>query len=402
MFAAALLLVVPIVFITGLVSYAAYDAALPGNDMTPDAGLLGFYLFNFPSGPRWLYRFTQGTHVTLGLVLVPLVLAKLWSVLPKLFTWPPFSSPAKALERLSVAGLVGSGVVELATGVTNIQYWYVVPGGFYKVHLYGAWVFMACFAIHVALKFPTMRAALKSRRLRDELKVGVADTVPEAVPAGEPDPAGLVAPDPAPATMSRRVLIGTTATGAVAVGVMGAAQNLGGPVRSLGVLAPRGRNFGPGPNGFPVNKTAEYRGVTEEMAGDSWVLGLTGPDGETLTLSRNDLLGMTLHGATLPIACVEGWSTGNQEWEGLRLADLGALVGGADAGLLKVGSLQQGGAFASSAWDAGSIGAGDAMLALAVNGEALSLDHGYPARIVVPASPGVRNTKWVTTMTFET
>jgi DMSO/TMAO reductase YedYZ molybdopterin-dependent catalytic subunit len=35
-----------------------------------------------------------------------------------------------------------------------------------------------------------------------------------------------------------------------------------------------------------------------------------------------------------------------------------------------------------------------------VNGVPLSLDHGLPARIVVPAAPGVRNTKWVNRMTF--
>ena len=37
----------------------------------------------------------------------------------------------------------------------------------------------------------------------------------------------------------------------------------------------------------------------------------------------------------------------------------------------------------------------DALLALRVNGADLSLDHGYPARIIVPALPGVHNTKWV-------
>ena len=31
----------------------------------------------------------------------------------------------------------------------------------------------------------------------------------------------------------------------------------------------------------------------------------------------------------------------------------------------------------------------------AVDGHELSLDHGYPARIIVPALPGVHNTKWV-------
>lgn len=41
-----------------------------------------------------------------------------------------------------------------------------------------------------------------------------------------------------------------------------------------------------------------------------------------------------------------------------------------------------------------------ALLALRVNGAALSLDHGYPARIIVPANPGVNNTKWVHRLTF--
>jgi DMSO/TMAO reductase YedYZ molybdopterin-dependent catalytic subunit len=41
-----------------------------------------------------------------------------------------------------------------------------------------------------------------------------------------------------------------------------------------------------------------------------------------------------------------------------------------------------------------------ALLALCVNGRALSLDHGYPARVIVPATPGVHCTKWVARLTF--
>ena len=40
------------------------------------------------------------------------------------------------------------------------------------------------------------------------------------------------------------------------------------------------------------------------------------------------------------------------------------------------------------------------LLALLVNGADLSADHGYPARVIVPGAPGVRNTKWVTRLTF--
>ncbi|MER7689499.1 hypothetical protein ABTX87_31745, partial [Streptomyces sp. NPDC097610] len=67
---------ITVLFVTGLVSYAAYNPNLsPVNDMTPDKGLLGFYLFSWPTSPSWLYRFTQGVHVTLGITLIPVLLA---------------------------------------------------------------------------------------------------------------------------------------------------------------------------------------------------------------------------------------------------------------------------------------------------------------------------------------
>jgi DMSO/TMAO reductase YedYZ molybdopterin-dependent catalytic subunit len=37
---------------------------------------------------------------------------------------------------------------------------------------------------------------------------------------------------------------------------------------------------------------------------------------------------------------------------------------------------------------------------LRVNGAELSIDHGYPARAIVPNAPGVHNTKWVSRITF--
>jgi len=40
------------------------------------------------------------------------------------------------------------------------------------------------------------------------------------------------------------------------------------------------------------------------------------------------------------------------------------------------------------------------LLALGVNGVHLDLDHGYPARVIVPASVGNRNLKWVHRLTF--
>ncbi len=97
--------------------------------------------FTWPTRPSWLYRLTQGLHVGLGLVLIPVVLAKLWSVIPRLFVWPPARSIAQVLERLSLLMLVGGLLFEIVTGVLNIQYDYIFGFSFYTAHYLGAWVF---------------------------------------------------------------------------------------------------------------------------------------------------------------------------------------------------------------------------------------------------------------------
>ena len=187
-FGAVLLAALPVVILTGLLSYIAYGPQF-GQAIPGDVGLLHLPWFDWPASPSWLYRLTQGLHVGLGLVLVPVVLAKLWSVAPKLFAWPPVRSPAQALERLSLLLLVGGILFEIVTGLLNIQYDYVFGFSFYAAHYVGAWVFIGGFVAHVALKLPHMWRALRSRSLRAELRTSVAATRPE-----EPDPDGLVAP----------------------------------------------------------------------------------------------------------------------------------------------------------------------------------------------------------------
>ncbi|MGB9282278.1 MAG: molybdopterin-dependent oxidoreductase [Pseudonocardiaceae bacterium] len=388
----ALLPGITLLFLTGLASYAAYDPNLaPGNDTTPDKGLLGSWLPGWPAGPAWLYWVNQGVHVTLGLVLIPVVLAKLWSVLPKLFEWPPARSVTQLADRASLLLLVGGAVFELVTGVMNIQYYYAWPFGFYQAHYYGAWVFIAAFVVHVAFRLRTMVSALRARSFRAELRTPVSQTTAE-----EPDPDHLVSPDPAPATMSRRGALGMVAAGSLTLFGLSVGQTIGGAARSTALLAPRGQNLGSGPAEFQINKTAAEAGIGPVDV--SWRLDLKGPTG--MSLSRAQLLALPQHTARLPIACVEGWSTGVQTWTGVRLADLAAMVGAAPDSSMFVESLQRGGGFGSATLSAGQVRAPDALLALRVNGADLSTDHGFPARVIVPALPGVHNTKWVTRMTF--
>ncbi|MGH3310991.1 MAG: molybdopterin-dependent oxidoreductase [Streptomyces sp.] len=386
-----------VLFVTGLLSYVAYNPGLsPVNDTKTDVGWLDFYLFSWPTSPSWLYRLTQGVHVTLGIVLIPVLLAKLWSVIPKLFTWPPLRSPSHAIERLSLLLLVGGALFEFVTGILDTQLHYIFPGSFYTLHFYGAWVFIGAFVVHIAFRIPVMWRALRNRRLRTELRTPLARTEPEPSDEGT----GLVSPRPAPATMSRRGALGMVGAGSLVLLAVTAGQSIGGSLRGTALLAPHGRDPGPGPNGFQINKTAAGVGIRARDISDAWRLTVR-TEGREMVLTREQVLELPQHTAALPIACVEGWSTGEQQWSGVRLATLAALVGlrGSPPGVF-VESAQRSGSFRSAALRDNQVRDSESLLALRVNGADLSPDHGYPARIIVPANPGVHNTKWVTRLTF--
>jgi DMSO/TMAO reductase YedYZ molybdopterin-dependent catalytic subunit len=377
---------ITLLFVTGLLSYAAYNPDLaPVNDKTPDKGILGFYLFSWPTDPHWLYRLDQGVHVTLGITLIPVLLAKLWSVAPKLFTLPPARSLAHALERISLLLLVGGALFEFVTGVLNVQLDYLFPGSFYPLHFYGAWVFFTAFVVHAVLKTPL--ALRNLRRIREPRE----------------ERSELVSPDPAEPTVSRRGALWFVGGGSLLLFLTTAGQNFDGVLRRTALLAPHGgAEPGSGPGGFQINKTAVYAGIDPAETGEeAWRLLLAGRDGRTVRLGRAELLRLPLHSSALPIACVEGWSTSDQWWRGVRLRDLAALVGYEDDPPdLFVESLQRHGAFRRAALRANQVADPRSLLALSVNGEDLTPDHGHPARIIVPAAPGVLNTKWVARLTF--
>lgn len=390
--AVVLLAGLSVMVITGLLSYAAYNPGLPHNDQTPGASLLKFYLFSWPTHPAWLYRVNQGIHITLGLALVPVLLAKLWSVLPRLFAWPPTRSPAQLLERLSLIMLVGGALFEFATGILDIQNYYVFPFSFYTAHLYGAWVFIAGLVIHVSVKFGLMRAGLRSRSLRRELRTPLAGTGPE-----DPDPSGLRAAHPGAPTISRRGLL--AATGGASAGLMAlvVGQSIGGWTRRIALFGPRGLSAA-GTGTLPVNRTAAAAAITDLDVGDSYRLMLAGT--RHVTLTREQVLAMPQHTVVLPIACVEGWSAA-ASWTGVRLADLARAAGITSPGPAQVESVQRKGPFRKVVLSTAQVNDPRSLLALRLDGADLPRDHGYPARTIIPGAPGVHCTKWVGRITFQ-
>jgi DMSO/TMAO reductase YedYZ molybdopterin-dependent catalytic subunit len=380
-----------VVLVTGFLSHIAYQSDLAGNRIVPADLSLSF---GWPASPPWLYALTQGLHVNLGIAAVPFVIAKLWSVIPRLFVMPPVASVAQAIERASITLLVASIGFELATGIANAQYWYPFGFSFVVAHYYGAVVFTAAFVIHLVVKVPVAVRAYRARGWLRPLRDDVLHTRPEP----REDEATLVAADPAAPTISRRGALGFAGAGALLLLVANAGQSLGGPLRRVAFLAPRRQPTGSGSAAFPVNKTARVAGVTPAMTGPGWRLELH-HGGRTVRLARAELEAMPQRTARLPIACVEGWST-EQEWSGVPLAALARAAGAPPGSGASVRSLQPGGVFAHASLNGAQVHAPDALLALRVNGADLPLDHGYPARVIVPALPGVHNTKWVARIEF--
>lgn len=331
--------------------------------------------FWWPAHPAWLYRITQGAHVITGVASIPLLLAKLAAVYPKLFERPLIGSPARLLERLSIAVLVSAAIFEVLTGIMNIAQWYPWRFFFTTTHHAMAFVVIGALLVHIAVKLPVIREALdRGGPIRD---TAVVDEDAQPTPVADVS-----------VGTSRRTILRTT-WAAAALGAVAVAGQTVRPLRSVAFLAPRS---GTGPQGLPVNRTAGAAGVLTSAADDAYRLSIVRGN-RVVALSATDLARLPQRTVRLPIACVEGWSV-SAEWSGVVLRDLVGLVGGDPDRGARMVSLERGPYGVS---DIPAVQTRDelTLIALRLNGERLDMDHGYPCRLIAPNLPGVMQTKWL-------
>ena len=141
--------------------------------------------------------------------------------------------------------------------------------------------------------------------------------------------------------------------------------------------------------------------LVPQVSAADWTLRMHGLVDHEIELSFEDLLNMPLIERRITLACVSnevgGDYIGNATWLGVRIDDL----------LKQVGVNSDADAVKSTAVDGFTVGTPlgvltdgrDAMIALGMNGEPLPLEHGFPARMVVPGLYGyVSATKWLVDM----
>ncbi|MGO4617771.1 molybdopterin-dependent oxidoreductase [Nocardia sp. 2YAB30] len=139
--------------------------------------------------------------------------------------------------------------------------------------------------------------------------------------------------------------------------------------------------------------------IVPQVSKDSWSLRIHGMVDREIRLTWADLANRPVEEHLVTLACVSnpvgGDLIGNARWLGYRLDRLLAEAGPhADADMVLSHS--------TDGWTAGTplsvlTDGRDALLAIGMNGEPLPVQHGYPARLVVPGLYGyVSATKWVT------
>nr|WP_055507079.1 molybdopterin-dependent oxidoreductase [Nonomuraea pusilla] len=236
--------------------------------------------------------------------------------------------------------------------------------------------------------------------------------------AGEPErPAVMRAGEDLRAFDRRRLLTG--AAGGIVVA--GAAALLGRELAGRqAVNSARGRVALPAPAtpAKPLPKGADFRinGLTPFITKNqdfyrvdtaivvpqvdprTWTLRVHGLVDRPVEITYADLLRMPLTEADVTLTCVSndvgGPLVGNARWLGVRMADLLRRAGlRSDADMLL--STSADGFTCGTPVDVVMDGR-DALFAVAMNGEPLPLEHGFPVRQVVPGLYGyVSATKWV-------
>jgi DMSO/TMAO reductase YedYZ molybdopterin-dependent catalytic subunit len=131
---------------------------------------------------------------------------------------------------------------------------------------------------------------------------------------------------------------------------------------------------------------------------DDWRLRVHGMVDREVVLDFDDLVALGLVDRWVTLTCVSnqvgGDLVGNALWTGVRVADVLGMAGPlADADAVLSTS--------HDGWDCGTplealVDGRDSLFAVAMNGEPLPVEHGFPVRMVVPGLYGyVSATKWV-------
>ena len=317
-------------------------------------------------------------------------------------------------KRALLIGIVLTlAVISIAVGVVSIKRHWIGVAGIVGLTLLG---------LAAALSRPTASASYADPALAAGLAAGGAYAVLlwSLRPRVERPAPGDAEP-PMPVDFDRRRFLATTgALGALAIAAGGAARMLG---RNTEIAAerasltipmpaspaaplPAGANLGvPGISPFFTPLDRFYRVDTAllvpRVSPQDWRLAIGGMVDRPFTLTYRDLIALDLIERDITLNCVSnrvgGRYIGTTRWIGAPLKPL-LEEAGIQASATQIASRSVDGFTVGTPLPTALDGR-DAMLAVAMNGEPLPLEHGFPVRMLVPGLYGYESaTKWITSI----
>jgi len=144
--------------------------------------------------------------------------------------------------------------------------------------------------------------------------------------------------------------------------------------------------------------------VVPQVPADSWRLRVTGMVDNPIELTYEDLVGRGLVESDITLTCVSnlvgGGLVGTARWQGVRLDEL-LQDAGVQAGADQIVGRSVDGY--TCGFPVAALDGRDALVAVSMNGEPLPLEHGFPARLIVPGIYGYASaTKWLTEIELTT
>ncbi|MEO9100030.1 MAG: molybdopterin-dependent oxidoreductase [Ginsengibacter sp.] len=131
----------------------------------------------------------------------------------------------------------------------------------------------------------------------------------------------------------------------------------------------------------------------------NWKLKLVRSPGDTLFISLDDIKALPKTDIVFDFKCIEGWSQ-ISHWAGVKFSDFAKRYGLNAQTQMKYAGLMTPDKKYYVGIDMASMMHPQTLLCYELNGKPLSVNHGYPLRLIIPVKYGIKNLKRIGTIYF--
>lgn len=140
-------------------------------------------------------------------------------------------------------------------------------------------------------------------------------------------------------------------------------------------------------------------GLQSNLEAD-WQLSITKKNGDTLTLSLNDIKNLPKTEIVFDFKCIEGWSMITY-WGGVKFSDFMSAYHLKDETAMKYVGMSTPDTDYYVALDMPSAMHPQTLICYEMNGMPLTMEHGYPLRMIVPVKYGFKSLKRIGSIYFD-